>query len=127
MGMPGLDNVKKLPARTLRPWLVPSVVVFVILVFVVVLLILWALRSPRPDRSGTIVAKRAYPETTELVPMYDPSLHMMVNHTVVSGPDWALTVRRPGGLTIKVWVRKTVYEQCRIGDWYDSVRRTCRP
>ena len=91
------------------------------------MLILWAGHTTRSDRSGTVLAKRAYPETTELVPMYDPTLHMMVNHAIVSGPEWALTVRRPGGQTIKVWVRRTVYEVCRMGDWYDSTRRVCRP
>jgi len=105
----------KPPARTSPPWLVPAVVVFLGIVFVVVVLILW------------VLAKHAYPETTELFPMYDPTLHTVTTHTVVSGPDWILTVRRPGGQTIKVWVRRTVYDQCRVGDWYDSLRRTCRP
>jgi hypothetical protein len=91
------------------------------------MLILWALRSPRSDRSGTVVAKRAYPETVDLVPMYDPTLHTVTTHTIVSDPDWALTVRRPGGQTIKVWVRRTVFEQCRVGDWYDSAKRICWP
>src|SRR5262249_28737105 len=94
MGMPDLDTIKKLPARTLRPWLVSSVVDFVILVFVV-MFILWALRAARTDRSGTVLAKRAYPETTAQVPMYDPALHTVTTHTIVTGPDWALTVRRP--------------------------------
>jgi len=105
----------KPPARTSPPWLVPAVVVFLGIFFVVVVLILW------------VLAKHAYPETTELFPMYDPTLHTVTTHTVVSGPDWILTVRRPGGQTIKVWVRRTVYDQCRVGDWYDSLRRTCRP
>jgi len=117
----------KPPARTSPPWLVPAVVVFLGIVFVVVVLILWATHTSRPDRSGTVLAKHAYPETTELFPMYDPTLHTVTTHTVVSGPDWILTVRRPGGQTIKVWVRRTVYDQCRVGDWYDSLRRTCRP
>jgi hypothetical protein len=112
----------RLLARPTLLWAAPAAVVLI-----VVVLILWAIRSPRPDRSGTVVAKRAYPETTELVPMYDPSLHMMVNHTVVSGPDWALVVRRPDGETRTVWVRDAVYEACRVGDWYDSARRVCRP
>jgi hypothetical protein len=59
--------------------------------------------------------------------MYDPALHMMTAHTVVLGPDWALVVPRPGGQTIKVWVRRTVYEACHPGDCYDSARRLCRP
>src|SRR6516164_10946348 len=113
----------KPPARTPLTWLVPAVVVaFIVLVFVVVALILWAIRAPRPDRSGTVLAKRAHPETAELVPMYDPTLHMMITHTVVSGPDWTLVVRRPDGSTGTVWVRRRIYEACRVGDWYDSSR-----
>jgi hypothetical protein len=90
--------------------LVATVVLTVIVMMVA--LIIWAAHAPHSNRSGTVLAKRAYPETTELVPMYDTALHMMTTHTVVSGPDWALTVRRPGGQTLKVWVRRTVYEQC---------------
>ena len=85
--------------------------------------------APRPDRSGTVLETRAYPESTEPVPMYDPTLHMMTVHSVVSGPDWALVVRRSGGhamTAITVWVPRTVYEACHVGDWYDSSRRVCR-
>jgi hypothetical protein len=108
-------------------WVAPAILIAIALVALVTVLMVSAMHSPQSDRSGTVQAKRAYPETTELVPMYDPTLHMVVNHAIVSGPDWALTVRRPGGQTIKVWVRRTVYEACRVGDWYDSARRVCRP
>jgi hypothetical protein len=84
-------------------WVAPAILIAIALVALVTALMVRAMHSPRSDRSGTVLAKRAYPETTELVPMYDPSLHMMVTHTIVSGPDWALTVRRPGGQTIKLW------------------------
>jgi hypothetical protein len=59
--------------------------------------------------------------------MLDPTLDTISTHTIVSGPNWALTVRQPGGQTITVWVRRTVYEQCRVGDFYDGTRRLCRP
>jgi hypothetical protein len=59
------------------------------------MLILWATLSQHPDRSGTVIAKHAYPETTALVPLYDPTLHTVTTHTIVTRPDWTLTVRRP--------------------------------
>ena len=108
-------------------WVAPAILIAIALVALVIALMAWVIHSSQSDRSGTVLEKRAYPETTELVPMYDPALHTVTNHTIVSGPEWALMVRRSGGQTIKVWVRRKVYEQCRVGDWYDSSRRMCRP
>jgi hypothetical protein len=112
----------RLPPRSTLLWAVTAAIVVV-----VVAIILWAIFSPHPDRSGTVVAKRAYPETTKQEPMLDPTLDTISTHTIVSGPDWVLTVRRPSGQTVTVRVRRTVYEGCRVGDFYDGTRRMCRP
>ena len=57
-------------------WVAPAILTATALVVLVTALMVWVVHSPQSDRSGTVLAKRAYPETTELVPMYDPSLHM---------------------------------------------------
>src|SRR6516225_11134120 len=118
-----------LRASATMPGAVPAAVIAVAMAVALAVLILWMSVAPRPDRSGTVLETRAYPESTEPVPMYDPTLHMMTVHSVVSGPDWALVVRRSGGhamTAITVWVPRTAYEACHVGDWYDSSRRVCR-
>jgi hypothetical protein len=107
--------------------LILTVAVVITVIAVMLALIVWTARAPQPDRSGTVLAKRAYPETVDTIPMYDPTLHTVTMHTIVSGPDWALTVRQPNGQHRIVWVRHQVYDQCHLGDWYDGPHRTCRP
>jgi hypothetical protein len=124
----GADDVLASRAVMASRAIIMVVAVVAAVVIMMVALIVWAAHeahAPHPDRSGSVVKKYIEPEETHLTPVFIGKT--MVLEPQTTGPDWILVVRRPDGSRRTVWVRKRVYEQCRIGDWFDSPRRICRP
>jgi hypothetical protein len=106
--------------------LVASAVLTVVILMVA--LIVWVAHeanAPHPDRSGTVLEKVVDPGGTTFMPFIAGKLIGVI--PTIQPADYGLVVRRSDGSRRTAWVRRRVYEQCRVGDWYDSPRRMCRP
>ena len=96
MGPLAISDVRQDLPAFLEGLMLTIAVIIAVCLFMVAFIV-WVTHAPRHDRSCTVLEKRAYPEETELVPIYNPALKGVILTPATTGADWASWCAGPMG------------------------------